>query len=154
MKTHTLIALLIGLLVFAACDSKVFYDETCRVDEQGWNMDDKLVYNIDVDDTAQTYLCCLDVRVRNDYPYSNIYFFLSTVYPNGDVAVDTNIEFQLAAPDGKWMGREQGRYVDGRYPFCYFRFPERGSYQFVLRHAMRDTLLRGVKDVGLHIEHK
>ena len=97
MKTHTLIALLIGLLVFAACDSKVFYDETCRVDEQGWNMDDKLVYNIDVDDTAQTYLCCLDVRVRNDYPYSNIYFFLSTVYPNGDVAVDTNIEFQLAA---------------------------------------------------------
>lgn len=152
MKPRTLIALLFALLVFAACDSKVFYDETCRVDEQGWNMDDKLVYNIDVDDTTQTYLCCLDVRVRNDYPYSNIYFFLSTIYPNGDVAVDTNIEFQLAAPDGKWMGREQGRYVDGRYPFCYFHFPEAGSYQFVLRHAMRDSLLPGVKDVGLHIE--
>ncbi len=139
-------------LAFVACDSSVLYNENFQVDEKGWDMNDPLVFNFEADDTTQTYLCCLDVRVRNDYPYANIYFFLSTVYPNGDVAVDTNIEFQLAAPDGKWLGKEQGRYVDGRYPFCYFHFPQQGRYQFKIRHAMRDTLLPGVKDVGLHIE--
>ncbi len=144
--------LLLVALTLGACDSSVLYDESHRVDEQGWRMDDSLVYNIETDDTTQTYLCCMDVRVRNDYPYANIYFFLSTIYPNGDIAVDTNIEFQLAAPDGKWLGKEQGRYVDGRYPFCYFHFPQPGRYQFVIRHAMRDTLLRGVKDIGMHIE--
>ena len=115
-------------------------------------MDDALVFNLEADDTSSTYLCCLDIRNRNDYPYSNIYFFITTIYPDGSIAADTNIEFRLAERDGRWLGKENGRYVDGRYPFCYFHFPQQGSYQFVVRHAMRDTLLPGIKNVGMHIE--
>ena len=93
-----------------------------------------------------------DIRNKNDYAYSNIYFYINTIYSNGEVAVDTNIEFQLAMPDGQWLGKQSGGYVDGRYPLGYIRFPEKGKYQFVIKHAMRDTALAGIKDVGMHIE--
>lgn len=155
MKTTIrIIGLAVALLCAAACDSSVLYDESHRVDEAGWHLDDRLVYNIKAEDTTQSYLCCLDIRNTTDYPFSNIYLSITTIYPNGEVAVDTNIEFVLAAPDGTWLGKASGRYVDGRYPFCHFRFPEVGNYQFIVGHAMRDTLLRGVKDVGMYVERE
>ena len=152
MNKRLLLILLPFLLFVAACDSDELYNENHHIDEKGWHLDDKLVFNIDAEDTTQTYLCCLDIRNRNDYAFSNIYFYISTIYPDGSVAVDTNIEFQLAERDGRWLGKYNGRYVDGRYPFCYFHFPQKGSYQFIIQHAMRDTLLQGIKNIGLHIE--
>lgn len=143
--------LLLLFLLFVSCDSSVVYDESRRVDEAGWNVGDKLVFNYQAEDTSSTYLCCFDIRNRNDYPYSNIYFSIKTIYPDGVIAVDTNLQFVLAEKDGRWLGRESGRYVDGRYPFCYFKFPQRGAYQFVVSHAMRDTTLPGIRNVSLVI---
>lgn len=149
---HTSCLLL--LLLAVACDRSVVYDEERRVDEKGWNAADSLVFNYEADDTSHTYLCCFDIRNLDDYPYSNIYFNIKTIYPDGAVAVDTNLQFILAEKDGRWLGRESGRYVDGRYPFCYFKFPQQGVYQFVLSHAMRDTILPGVKNVSFVILNK
>lgn len=147
-----LFLILLPLLLLAACAPNEVYNESHRIDDDGWNMNDKQVFNFEAEDTTQTYLCCLDIRNRNDYAFSNIYFFISTIYPDGSIAVDTNIEFQLAERDGRWLGKDNGRYVDGRYPFCYFHFPQKGSYQFVIQHAMRDSILQGIKNIGLHIE--
>ena len=147
-----ILLILLPLLLVTACAPNELYNENHRIDEKGWDMNDKQVFNFEADDTAHTYLCCLDIRNRNDYAFSNIYFFISTVYPDGSVAVDTNIEFQLAERDGRWLGKDNGRYVDGRYPFCYFHFPQKGSYQFIIQHAMRDSILQGIKNIGLHIE--
>ena len=139
------------LLVTLSCDRSVLFDESYRIDEQGWRASDGLVFNYDADDTTHTFLCCFDIRNRNDYPYSNIYFNIKTIFPDGTVAVDTNLQFILAERDGTWMGRESGRYVDGRYPFCYFKFPQQGIYQFVVTQAMRDTILPGIKSVSFVI---
>ena len=68
------------------------------------------------------------------------------------IAVDTNVEFSLAERDGRWRGRQSGRYIDGRYPLCAFHFPQKGIYQFVVSHAMRDTILAGMHDVGMTIQ--
>ncbi len=153
MNRRLLLILLTVSLFAASCDRNELYNESRHIDEQGWNMDDKLVFDLEANDTNSTYLCCIDIRNRNDYPYSNIYFFITTIYPDGSVAADTNIEFKLAERDGRWLGKESGRYVDGRYPFCYFHFPQKGNYQFIISHAMRDTLLPGIKNIGLHIEN-
>ena len=153
MKKLILIIALLGV-VASACDHKVMYDHNYRVDPKGWHMDDSLVFNLHADDTVNTYLCCIDIRNLCDYPYSNIYFFIQTIYPDGALASDTNIEFTLAQPDGKWLGRVNGRYIDGRYPLCYFHFPQQGDYQFIVRHAMRDSLLYGIRNIGMHVELK
>ncbi len=147
------LALCLALLL-TGCDSSVMYHETKHIADDGWDMDDELVFNLETEDTASTYVCYIDLRNLNAYPYSNIYFNVKTLYPDGAVAADTNLEFTLAAPDGRWLGKTSGKYVDGRYPMCYFHFPQQGKYQFVIRHAMRDTVLQGVKDVALHVERR
>ena len=146
MNRRLLLILLTVSLFAASCDRNELYNESRHIDKQGWNMDDKLVFDLEANDTNSTYLCCIDIRNRNDYPYSNIYFFITTIYPDGSVAADTNIEFKLAERDGRWLGKESGRYVDGRYPFCYFHFPQQGNYQFIISHAMREKEKRGIKE--------
>ena len=138
-------------ILFQACDRSIVYDESHRVDKEGWNASEKLVFNYEADDTTTTYLCCFDIRNCDDYPYSNIYFNIKTIYPDGAIAVDTNLQFILAEKDGRWLGKESGHYIDGRYPFCYFKFPQRGAYQFILTHAMRDTILTGVNNISFVI---
>ncbi len=151
MKHIALIALALMSLIAAGCDRSVAYNEWRRIDDAGWRSGDKLTYSYDVDDTASTFMCCIDIRNSDAYPYSNIYFSVKTIYPDGSVAVDTNIEFVLAEKDGAWRGRRNGKYVDGRYPFCYFHFPQQGQYRFEIGHAMRDTALQGIKEIGLGI---
>ena len=145
----------LGLMLtalLASCDSNVLYSEYERIDTDGWNASDAKTFIVEADDTASTYLCSIDLRNSINYQYSNIYFSIKTIYPDGSVAADTNIEFILAQPDGRWLGKQSGRYVDGRYPFCYFHFPQNGLYMFYIQQAMRDTSLAGIKDLGLHIE--
>ena len=152
MKKHLVSGLLtICLFCFVACDRSQLYGDSQRVDEKGWRADDKLVFNFMADDTTTTYTCFIDIRNKKDYPYSNIYLSLTTIYPQGEIAVDTNLEFQLAERDGRWLGRDNGRYVSGRYPFCRFRFPEKGRYQFIIGQAMRETKLPGIKNIGIVI---
>ena len=145
--------LMVLFFVVVSCDRSVVYDDEKRIDEQGWNVSDSLVFNYEAEDTVNTYLCCFDIRNCDDYPYSNIYFNIKTIYPDGKVAVDTNLQFVLAEKDGRWLGRKSGSYIDGRYPFCYFKFPQQGAYQFVVTHAMRDDVLVGVKNVSFVIMH-
>ena len=146
-----ILAMSFAVLTLMGCDRSVVFDESKRVDEDGWSMSDSLVFNYQAEDTTTTYLCCFDIRNTGDYPYSNIYFNIKTIYPDGAIAVDTNLQFVLAEKDGRWLGRQSGRYIDGRYPFCYFKFPQQGAYQFVVTHAMRDTLLSGIKNVSFVI---
>ncbi len=154
MNTYLMrrIVLILLPLLLISCDRNVLFDQSQRVDGGGWPASQLLRFNVEATDTTSRYLCCIDLRNELDYPFSNIYLSIKTVYPDGSFSADTNIEFILAQPDGKWLGRQTARYVDGRYPFAYFQFPRPGAYQFVLSHAMRDSLLPGIRDVGLHIE--
>lgn len=152
MRRRGFILILLGALLGGACDSSVFYNENHSVDAEGWNLAERLTYNIEAEDTTETYLCCIDIRNRNDYAYQNLYLNIVTIYPDGGRAADTNMEFRLAQPDGQWLGKSRGRYVDGRYPLCYLHFPQRGQYQFQVTHAMRDTLLKGIDAIGIHLQ--
>lgn len=151
MRTVRFIVAVLMAFVAVGCSSGVLYDEWQHVDVRGWEAEESQVFNCHVEDTSQTYLCCIEIRNTEAYPYSNIYLNIKTIYPDGEIAVDTNLQFVLADPDGRWRGRKSGKYIDGRYPFCFFRFPECGDYQFVIGHAMRDSSLVGVREIGMWI---
>lgn len=116
-------------------------------------MNDKLTFDVDVKDTARLYTFLVDLRLTADYPYSNVFFFITTTFPDGGVAADT-LECPVASPDGQWVGKRTGGYIDNRYIFRKnMIFPATGSYTFEIQHGMRDTNITGIKNVGLRIEY-
>lgn len=155
MKLRT--ALLTGLTVilFAACDGQVVYDENKKVDSEKWDMNDKLFYEVDIRDTAARYKVAVNVRNSTDYPYSNVYFFMNTILPDGSLTRRDTIECYLAYPDGTWKGKGSSKIKDNRFWIAKnVRFEQKGRYVFELYQATSDTLLKGIMDVGLHIEYQ
>ncbi len=139
-------------LLWTACDNHVYYTEERDVDETGWNMADRLKFDVEVDDTLHVFDFFVDVRNSVHYPKANVFFFINTTFPDGSVAYDT-LECPLADVEGHWYGRRTGRYVDSRYVFRkHVIFPRSGNYHFEVWHGMRDTNVVGLKSVGMRIE--
>ena len=82
-----------------ACDSNQVFDESQAIDNQVWKSDDIKTFAFDVTDTLSPLNIYVNLRTTTEYPYSNIYVFLYSVYPNGTSNKDT-LEFLLANPDG------------------------------------------------------
>lgn len=149
-----------GLLILTACmawmlqscDKRVYYAVEHDVDESGWNMNDMLKYDVNVEDTMQIFDFYIDVRNSVRYTKANTFFFINTTFPDGSVAYDT-LECPLADVQGNWYGKRTGRYVDSRFVFRrHVIFPHSGNYHFEIGHGMRDTNVVGLKSVGLRIE--
>ncbi len=153
MRRLWILAIALLPLVLTACGGNVFYDESRTVDEHGWLPTDSAVFDVTVDDTASAFHFLVEVRNSINYPYSNTFLFLRTTFPDGSVAQDT-LEFPLADPSGRWIGRHTGRYVDTRYYFRRnARFPMSGTYRFAIANGMRDSAITGIKDIGFRIEY-
>lgn len=142
----------LALAMMQGCNKKVYYAMEQDVDETGWNMDEKLKYEVDIKDTLQVFDFYIDVRNSIRYTKANTFLFINTTFPDGTVAYDT-MECPLADVQGHWYGRRTGRYVDSRFVFRrHVIFPRSGKYHFEIAHGMRDTNIAGLKSVGLRIE--
>ena len=102
-------------------------------------------------DTVSLCSCYINVRNTTDYPFSNLYLFIKTIYPDGKVAMDT-IQLQLADKSGKWLGKGIGKLRDNQVLLMKdIRFPYTGKYVFEISQAMRVNKLKGIKDIGMRI---
>lgn len=152
-KTVLYSAAFVLLVCLSACDSTMFYERQQAVDEHGWLPSEAVDFDVEVPDTTTVYNFQMEVRNSVSYPYANTFFFLHTTFPDGSVAHDT-LEFPLADPTGRWLGKCTGRYVDTRYYFRRnARFPMTGTYRFSVTNGMRDSAISGIKDIGLRIEY-
>lgn len=140
------------LLLFVSCGSDAMYDKHFTVDENGWNMEDNRRFYVDIDDTLSFYDFYVDIRNSKNYPYSNLFLFINTTFPDHVVRRDT-LECPLADAYGQWYGKESNHYVDGRYLLhSHVVFPVKGTYCFEVVHAMRDTNVVGIRNIGLHVK--
>ena len=140
--------------LLASCDGRVYYYDSQSVNEYGWKPEDKLTFDVNVDDTVHLFDFLVGVRNSVSYPYSNTFLFINTTFPDGSVAHDT-MECPLADARGRWYGKRTGRYVDSRYRLRggKVRFPMTGLYRFEVVNGMRDSAIAGLRDVSLRIEY-
>jgi len=149
----------VKLILFAAvvtvmcgCSPGTVYDKHQSIDKEGWGLDQEVRFYMDIDDTLVPYDFYIDVRNTKDYAYSNLFLFVTTTFPDKVIRRDT-LECPLADQYGRWYGRQTSRHVDGRYLLHnHVIFPLKGTYTFQVTQAMRDTVLNGIKDIGLHVE--
>lgn len=148
---NKLLAAVLLLVVATACNRNVRYSENYRIDQGRWSMYDQAKYACSIDDTLKTYNIGLSLRTSTDYPYRNIYLFVLTTFPSGTVITDT-LQAMITDEKGRWLGRGAGDIRELTIPFkSNVYFPEKGEYHFRVIQGMRDTVLKGVYDVGMKI---
>lgn len=152
IRRKTVNFLLIGILIaFVSCDSNRIYEENLKVGEDGWDADDIKTFNFDIEDTLSPMNLWINFRTSTDYPYSNLFIFLFSEYPDGYEAKDT-LQFILAKPNGEWEGKSSGTVVENRFLVSQGAFRKAGPYTFKIQHAMRDETLPEIIDVGFRVE--
>jgi len=153
-KTNILLPVyrLFLVLFLLSCNSKNAFDENQKIINEVWNADQKLSFVVPVTDTITPNNFYINIRNSDGYPYSNIYMFITTIFPNGKSSKDT-LECTLADESGKWLGEGLGDIWDNQILFKkHIRFPSTGQYTFIIEQAMRTAQLPLILDVGLRIE--
>jgi len=137
---------------FSACDQGSVYHEYITIEEANWHQDSILRYDVLIEDSLALNDFFINIRNNTDYPFSNLYLFLTTEFPNGHSTRDT-IECILADKNGKWLGSGSGRIKDNKIMLQQaLRFPLGGTYHFSLEQGMRHEELKGIEDIGFSIE--
>jgi len=150
-KNSCLLVFIVALFL-VSCGNNVLIDDDVAYEQSYWPVSDKYILEFEQPDTVSNYNFFITLRNTDDYPYRNIYVFLTTVFPNGKTTRDT-IDCPLANYQGKWLGKGFGGVYDNRIIYMHnTRFQQPGSYKVIMEQAMRNKELPGIKSVGIRIE--
>lgn len=143
---------LLSLMFVTACDPNRVFEENVKIDENKWSSEKPVVLQMNISDTINPHNVYINLRNASHYPFSNLFLFLNTTFPDGKLDRDT-LEIMLAGKDGKWLGEGLGDIWDNRVLFKRnVAFPQKGEYRFELIQAMRLDPLPGIMDVGMRVE--
>ncbi|MDD2412125.1 MAG: gliding motility lipoprotein GldH [Bacteroidales bacterium] len=154
MKIIRFSILVLVLFSLVSCDKSVYYEHNETIVKDEWSSDHLLKHEIMINDTMDVFNMFIHVRNHVDYAYCNLFLFVNTTFPNGQIAKDT-LECLLAEKSGKWYGKGRGKYRDSKILFKpQLRFPLEGVYQIDIRQAMREEPLKGISNIGISLETK
>ncbi|MBR1426930.1 MAG: gliding motility lipoprotein GldH [Paludibacteraceae bacterium] len=147
-------AIVLISLLLSACHSGLLHSEYHAVSPAGWHADSALTFTFTPADTLTPCDILLHVRHTGNYPYQNTWLFIETGYDSLPLTYSRDtIQFFLADDRGQWLGNGGNGWTD--MPVLYRQqqlFHHAAPYTITVRHGMRDTLLRGITDIGLEIQ--
>jgi gliding motility-associated lipoprotein GldH len=152
MRKFLMISCLIFCLALISCNKNVIFSEYTKIPEEGWKIENRLSYTVDIKDNKPYHNVFLTVRHADSYPFSNLFVFLTTTYPDGKTSVDT-LECILANKKGEWQGDGAGDLWDNKIPLKQnLMFPQTGKYTFTFEQGMRQDVVPLILDFGMVIE--
>lgn len=123
-----------------------------------WPKEEIVQFNLANLDTTTNYHVFLNIRNTNAFKFNNLFLIVKMNFPNGKVITDT-LEYQMAKPDGTWLGIGSSIKENKLWYKENIRFFEKGVYTLQVEQAMRNknsvegvTNLEGITDVGISIE--
>ena len=144
---------LIPLLVFiVACGKNILFTDSVTIPGKTWELKNIPEFNYNSVDTSVKTNVSLTIRTGTDFPFRNIFLFVTATAPDGKSITDT-LEYDLADEKGNWYGKGFGDIHELNLPYrSNVFFPLKGVYIFKIQHGMRTGDLKGVYDIGLRIE--
>lgn len=148
--------ILFGILLLCflyCCNTNEVYDSTVSFSSDSWSQEQIIDFEFTVSDTSGSYDLYLQVRNSGAYTYKNIWLFVEIHAPNGSVLKDT-LEIILADNAGRWLGKGIGNVHQMQVPYKQnVQFINRGVFKVSIQHAMRDSTITGVMDLGLRLQY-
>lgn len=149
-----LLLVILPLLAIQGCvDKNVVVDTFESMPKQTWTYVKPVKTTLNVTDSTQAYNIYVNFRHTPEYKYANIWLRFHIIGPN-QKDIPVRQEFQLAMPDGKWLGNGSGSLYS--YQLIYkqdYKFAGTGKYTLLVEQNMRDNPLRGISDVGIYVEY-
>lgn len=148
---------IVGLFMAVAlisCDGNRFFEKHVQIESSDWLHGEPVVIESpELTDTTAVYHCLLDIRHFTNYPFSNIYLRIKTIYPSGKEVMFDLPSIDLQDKNGYWYGEGSSDLRDMRVYFKRnVKFDESGVYRFEVQHRMRKEVLTGVSDIGIRLE--
>lgn len=144
-------------LMLLGCTTNEVYSEYKSLADY-WPIEKTLEFTLPALDSVNNYNLFFNVRNTNEFKYSNLFLITAIEFPNGKTIIDT-LEYQMANPDGTWLGTGNRVKENKLWYKENIRFFEEGNYIVSLRHAMRNNAsimgvskLEGLTDVGIIVE--
>ena len=134
------------VLALTSCRTDIVYSQFQTIPSGEWYADSVVRFEVPIADVSATYRTIVYVRHTERYPYQNMWLFV------GNANHHDTIEFYLADDRGRWLGNSHNGFVEMPVLLDEERhFRDTGTYIFDIQHGLRDSILRGVTDVGLEI---
>ena len=142
------ISLLIGgICLLTSYRHDIVYSDFVAIPSGEWDENQLPEFAFNIADREAAYDILLYVRHTERYPYQNMWLFV-----RGNRQYMDTVEFYLADDRGRWLGDKHHGFIE--MPVLLeenYHFPDTGRYYFAVQHGMRDSLLRGVTDVGIEV---
>lgn len=153
LKIRNIIVFTLLVVTLGSCDPNRVFQEFKKIDNYIWHADEMIEFAFESKDTVSVHNIYINIRHANNYPFSNLWLFITSTAPNGQSVVDT-VQCVFADKNGKWMGDGSGDLWDNKILWKQFvKFPLQGTYSIKYQHGMRPEFLPGILDVGLRIEN-
>lgn len=152
LKTPFLGLILLSVIFSSCIKNDALIDTHQAISRHRWSYLNKVQIPFEISDTAARYNLLINLRHTSEYKYSNIFFLIHIILPDGKKFVERK-EFRLALPDGEWLGKGAGDIYSYELPYkADYKFNRKGKYVLILEQNMRDNPLREVTDAGLRVE--
>ena len=151
-QVNKYVLIFISCLILSACNKSVVYSKYITFKDNEWFAKDKAILDVEISDNSNLNDISLMIRHADSYPFSNIFLFVTTKYPDGKTLTDT-MEVVLANSKGEWQGNGAGDIFDLTVPIKKnVKFPQTGKYQFIFEQGMRQDPLQMMMDFGFEIK--
>ena len=151
IKTNNCIFLVL-LFFLSSCNGDIIFTDSVAMPDKLWELSNVPDFSVPVTDTFQLSDVYFTIRTGSDYPFRNIFLFVTASSPDGNSMTDT-LEYNLADEKGNWYGKGFGDIHELDLPYrTNVFFPIKGTYRFKIQHGMRISNLNGIYDIGLRIE--
>ena len=152
INSNLILFLLTSFLILSSCNKGVVYTDSVAMTENEWPIMNVASFTATISDTINSNNLFFILRTGSDYPFRNIYLFVTASSPEGKNITDT-LQYYLADDKGKWYGKGFGDIHELKLPYkSNVFFPSKGEYSFRIQHGMRQEELPGVYDIGFRIE--
>ena len=146
IKVIGYLLMVIGCLAFTSCQKDIVFSQFVSIPSGEWGNEELANFDYTISDKDADYRMLIYVRHTERYPYQNMWLFVD----NG--ARRDTIEFYLADDRGQWLGDRHHGFIEMPVLFEQnYHFPDTGMYHMAIQHGMRDSVLRGVMDIGVEI---